>query len=110
MLDRGWTLIGRRIKTKRGEIDILALDGETLVIVEVKASLTFDPEWALTEKKRGRLRLAAEDYLIQIGDPHRPVRFDLIAIAGRDLRHIHGAFWEEAGSPLSYNDSTDPVE
>lgn len=110
LLVKGWTLIGRRVKTRRGEIDILALDGEILVIVEVKASLTFEPEWALTEKKKEKLRLAAEDYLVQIGSPDRPLRFDLIAVTEEELRHIEGAFWEGPVSPLSYEDSTEPVE
>ncbi len=103
-------MVGRRIKTKRGEIDLLALDGDTLVIVEVKASLTFEPEWALTGLKRQRLRLAAEDYLLQIGASDRAVRFDLIAVDATELRHIEGAFWEGSGVPPSYDDSTENVE
>lgn len=93
LLGKGWTLVGRRIKTKRGEIDILALDGEELVVVEVKASQTFDPEWALTESKQAKLKLAAEDYLLMIGTPDRPVRFDLVGLTGSEVRHIQGAFW-----------------
>lgn len=93
LLQKGWTLIGRRIKTKRGEIDILALEGDQLVVVEVKASQTFDPEWALTESKQATLKLAAEDYLLQIGTPDRSVRFDLVGLTGSEVRHIEGAFW-----------------
>ncbi len=93
LLEKGWTLVGRRIKTKRGEIDILALDGDQLVVVEVKASQTFEPEWALTEAKQARLKLAAEDYLLQIGSPERLVRFDLVALTACEIRHIEGAFW-----------------
>ena len=37
LLDLGYTLITRRAKTARGELDIVCLDGECLVFVEVKS-------------------------------------------------------------------------
>lgn len=92
LLDKGYTLVGRRIKTQRGELDIVALDGDLLVFVEVKAARSGEPEWNLTEAKQAKLRLAAEDYLIQIDQPTRPVRFDLIAVVGEEIRHVPEAF------------------
>ncbi len=92
LLSKGYTLVGRRVKTKRGELDIVALDGELLVLAEVKAARFGDPEWNLTQAKQEKLRLAAEDYLIQIGQPDRQIRFDLIAAAGDEIRHLPGAF------------------
>lgn len=92
LLEKGYTLVGRRIKTKRGELDIIALDGEMLVLVEVKAAHFGEPEWNLTEAKQVKLRLAAEDYLIQIDQPTRQMRFDLIAVVGDEIRHVPEAF------------------
>ncbi|WP_217125214.1 YraN family protein [Hydrogenophilus thiooxidans] len=34
--DRGWTVIARNVRCRRGEIDIIALDGTTLVFLEVR--------------------------------------------------------------------------
>lgn len=92
LLELGYTLVARRVKTKRGELDIIALDGEILVLVEVKAAQSGEPEWNLTEAKQAKLRLAAEDYLIQIDQPTRPIRFDLIAVVGNEIRHVPEAF------------------
>ena len=37
---RGYAILARRYRTRFGEIDIVARDGETIVFVEVKARLT----------------------------------------------------------------------
>ena len=37
---RGYAIFARRYRTKHGEIDIVARDGETTVFVEVKARTT----------------------------------------------------------------------
>lgn len=37
LLGRGWVLIGRNVAAAEAELDIVAIDGDTLVIVEVKA-------------------------------------------------------------------------
>ena len=37
LLEQGYTLVTRRFSSKGGEIDLVALDGETMVFVEVKA-------------------------------------------------------------------------
>ena len=33
---KGWSILGQRVKTKLGEIDLIARDGETVVFIEVK--------------------------------------------------------------------------
>jgi len=90
---RGLRILQQNLRGPSGEIDIVALDGATLVFVEVKArrSARFGPALAAVDaRKRRRLRNAAADYL-QFVDAVR-VRFDVVTIEG-DALHLHrGAF------------------
>lgn len=95
---KGYRILGFRLKTPQGEIDILALRGATLAVVEVKrrASLTAALE-AVTYDQRARLRraglaLAAARPQLQGAS----VRLDLMALApGRLPVHIPDA-WKGA--------------
>lgn len=93
LLALGYTIVARRVKTRSGEIDIVALDGDTLVFVEVKSRARgpVTPEEALTHAKSHRLKAAAEEYCHAAGGPDLPARFDLIAIDADGLRHHQSA-------------------
>lgn len=42
----GWRILGRRLATPRGEVDVVALDGDVLVVAEVKTGRTLpDRRW-----------------------------------------------------------------
>ncbi|MFN3684854.1 MAG: YraN family protein [Fimbriimonadaceae bacterium] len=88
----GYTIVTRNFRSRRGEIDLVALDGDLLVFVEVKlrASTAHRPEEAVDGVKTRRLLAAAEDYLAQIGEPNRRTRFDLVAIDPEGVRHYPG--------------------
>jgi putative endonuclease len=80
---RGYAILDRRYRTRRGEIDIVADDGGTIVFVEVKARGTGDfggGAEAVTPFKQRRLVSMAIDYLARRGLTERPCRFDVIAI------------------------------
>jgi putative endonuclease len=83
---RGWTILGRNVRTAAGEVDILANDGETLVFLEVRTRSSRDfgtPEESITPAKRGRLERCALTYLASHAEPDGPDpdwRIDLIAI------------------------------
>jgi putative endonuclease len=93
LVGKGYTIVTRRHKTASGELDIVALDGDTIVIVEVKERRTdgFVPEEALDALKVSRLIAAAGEYLHAMGESHRDVRIDVIAIDRSGLRHIPNA-------------------
>ncbi|MBZ0243071.1 MAG: YraN family protein [Bacteroidales bacterium] len=83
----------------REEIDIIAMDGEMLVIVEVKtrASAYFgEPEFFVNRKKQRILVRAAEAYILQ-KDLDIETRFDIISIVitpgKKHLHHIDDAFY-----------------
>lgn len=89
LLAKGYTLVTRRRATKGGELDLVCLDGETLVFVEVKARAApgFRPEEALGAAKAAHLRAAARSWTLACGEASRPWRFDLVAIDATSLRH-----------------------
>ena len=80
---RGYAILERRYRTDRGEIDIIAEDGDTLVVVEVKARADREfgsaAECVTPSKQRQVARMAAE-YLATHLVADRPCRFDVVAI------------------------------
>lgn len=97
----GMTVIDRNWRCSAGELDIIALDGTDLVIVEVKtrrSERAGTGEEAVSPAKQKRLARLAEAYLGATGvEEIRQVRFDVIAIRviAEDralLRHHRAAF------------------
>lgn len=97
--ERGFTILHRNWRHKHDELDIVALDGPFLVVVEVK-TLSSDrwhhPELAVDRKKQRKLLRAAEELAHQVeGD--RELRFDVISVTfapdGPRIMHIPDAFY-----------------
>ena len=95
LMAKGYRILGFRLKTRQAEIDLLALRGKTLAVVEVKrrTSLLAALE-TVTYDQRSRLRRAGAAVAAS-----RPalagatVRLDLIALApGKLPRHIPDAW------------------
>ncbi|HVL38984.1 MAG TPA: YraN family protein [Fimbriimonadaceae bacterium] len=89
LIGKGYTIVTRRFAIRGGEIDLVALDGDTIVFVEVKAHMAkpYVPEEALSSAKAESLRRAALKYLEQVAEPDRRYRFDFIAIDREGIRH-----------------------
>lgn len=90
----GLRVVARNFRTRRGEVDIVAQDGETLVFVEVRTRRTASfgsPEESVTARKRRRIVLAAQQYLQEHGLEARPWRVDVAAVVLRagapEVRH-----------------------
>jgi len=91
----GMRILERRYRSRAGEIDLVARDGETVVFIEVKArgSAAFGlPEEAVGRAKQKRLVRAAEAYLALRGLHASPARFDVVAVTPEGLRHLADAF------------------
>lgn len=101
---QGFRALARNVRTREGEIDLIAFDGSTLVFAEIKtrrigarqAGIRPDqqPLAGLSARQRGRLRRLAAAWLRDAGTLRptaRTIRFDAIGVAidtrGR-LRHI----------------------
>lgn len=90
---QGMCILKKRYRTPRGEIDLIAKDGETLVFVEVKyrpSGHMGDGLFAIDAQKKKRLRYAAHCYLET--HPASFVRFDCVEITSSGLCHISNAF------------------
>ena len=95
LMAKGYRVLGFRLATPLGEIDLLAQRGKVLAVVEVKQRSTIEDALdAVTPTQRDRLRRAAA----HVG-AHRlalrdlSVRLDLIALApGRAPRHLPNAW------------------
>lgn len=95
---QGWTILGRNVRWRFGELDIVADDGAQLVFVEVRTRRTASgprAEDTVVHNKRRKLIRAGRMYLTRYNGPHQSARFDVIAVdgaAGRVLAHHRGAF------------------
>jgi len=79
---KGYKIITQNYKTHIGEIDIIALDGETLVFVEVKTRESTEygqPFEAVNIRKRKKIKDVALLYLKRLKDIP-PCRFDVVSI------------------------------
>jgi putative endonuclease len=94
----GMSVVARNIRSRFGEVDLVADDGETLVFVEVKTrrSTAYGTvEESVTARKRARLGKTAALYLQRHGLERRPWRVDLVAIALQgsgpaSINHVRG--------------------
>lgn len=88
LMGQGLTIVTRRFKAAHGEIDLVALDGDTLVFVEVKARYTNDqlPEESISQSKLTSMGRAAAEYRLKMEDT-REFRFDVVAIDAKGIRH-----------------------
>jgi putative endonuclease len=83
LLEVGFTVLERNWRCRIGEIDIVALDGDTLVVVEVKTrrGIGFGaPLEAVTVRKAERLARLGVEYRRSTGLPPTPVRIDLVGV------------------------------
>lgn len=101
-----WEIVERNARTRYGELDIVALDGHTLVFVEVKAGRegsAYGPErpvLAVDRRKRQRVRRLAVAWMSERRDlaHYAEIRFDAVGVtfnrAGHatEIEHIAGAF------------------
>ncbi|MCL2270972.1 MAG: YraN family protein [Treponema sp.] len=94
----GMSVIARNFRSRTGEIDIIALDGDTLVFVEVKAWSAFGMEnlsYSLSPKKQGRIVETAK-YFLSIYRQYygRAIRFDVVFVGKEAVTHLASAFME----------------
>ena len=81
--EHGFRILARDWRSRIGQIDIVAEDGETLVIVEVKArrGVGFGlPEEAVDARKRQKLRMLMETYRSATKRQKQPCRIDVLGL------------------------------
>lgn len=91
----GWTVLGRRVRTPAGELDLVAERDGVLAFIEVKARPSFrEAAFALQPRQRARLAAAAECWLADHpGHGAAGMRFDVMLVAADGtVRRIADAF------------------
>jgi len=95
----GYRIVARNYRAAGAEIDIIAMDGETIVFVEVKrrtGTAAGTPQEAVTLVKQDQIRRAAEAFVEHYRAAERDARFDVVAIVEADgsrrLQHLKDAF------------------
>jgi len=90
----GLQVLARNYRTRFGEIDLIAREGDTLVFVEVRmrADGRFGgADGSVTRAKRSRIEAAARHYLSRLG--REPAcRFDVVSLEGGEPRWLRAAF------------------
>ena len=94
LIAKGYRVLGHRLRTPYGEVDIAAWKSGVLAIVEVKSRATYDAgAYALTPRAQQRIAMAATVLAGRWRLNAAPVRYDLIVVgAGLLPRHERGAW------------------
>lgn len=98
LTDNGYIILEHNYRRGHLEIDLIALDGDELVIVEVKSRVDdsiLQPEDAVDHKKRQALIRLANEY-VKTHNRKESVRFDIISIVsnanGTEIKHLKSAY------------------
>ncbi|NJM50134.1 MAG: YraN family protein [Sphingomonadales bacterium] len=79
---QGWRIIAQRIRTPRGEVDLIARRGRTLAFIEVKARATqAQLDHAIDAARLRRVIAAAHSLEGRYGSDMEEIRIDVILIA-----------------------------
>ena len=91
---KGWSILARRVKTPRGEIDLIARRGGVVAFVEVKwRRNSIDLDTAIDEYRLSRVAAAVECVAHDYATNGEDIRIDVILLApGNFPRHIANAW------------------
>lgn len=96
---KGYIILETNWRYGKNEVDIIAEDGEFIVIVEVKTRSTDyfgRPEFAVDKRKQRLLIWAANAYILR-KNLDREARFDIVSVLdgpeGFEISHIEDAFY-----------------
>jgi len=77
----GFRVVASGYRTRAGEVDLIAWDGDELVFVEVKSRRSDDPpEDVVGRRKQQRVIRAAQSYVSRYRLHESPCRFDILAV------------------------------
>jgi putative endonuclease len=107
LVARGFRVLARNHRIRRGEVDLVCLDGDVLCFVEVRsreAGGPVLPEESVDRRKARRVVVAATDWAVRNGGLERPIRFDVVAVEHGEpgaplVRHFPGAFDADGEAP-----------
>ena len=83
LLRLGFDILVRRYRGRSGEVDLIALEGDTLAFIEVKtrSSRQYGDPWEFVDwEKQQRLRRTAEAFIAEYNLGQYAYRFDIVAV------------------------------
>lgn len=83
LIKKGYKILERKFRSRMGEIDLIARDGETLIFVEVKSRLNNKfgrPEEAVTPWKLSHIQKTAEYFCLINKIKNAKMRIEVVAI------------------------------
>ncbi|MBR3898958.1 MAG: YraN family protein [Elusimicrobiaceae bacterium] len=98
---KGYKILARNYRKNCGEIDIIALDGKTLVFAEVKSrtsSAFGGPLAAITKSKQNKISATALCYIKENAPKFDSIRFDAICLLNGEMTHLPNAFFPPRGN------------
>jgi len=94
----GMEIIARNYRSKFGEVDIVALFGETIIFIEVKSWSYFgveDLQYGINARKQQKIIKTAKYFLFENREySNMSVRFDVIYVKNNHVTHLASAFME----------------
>jgi putative endonuclease len=96
--DTGMEIIAQNVRSRDGEVDIVALDRDTIVFIEVKAWTAFGMEnlqYGLDLKKQRKIIKTAKYFLSKNRQySNMSIRFDVVFVNKTSVTHLESAFVE----------------
>ncbi|MEX2581767.1 MAG: YraN family protein [Gemmatimonadota bacterium] len=97
---RGWTILDRKFRAGRKEIDLVARRGEVVAFVEVKTRVALGyghPFESIGPRKRRQIASTAQAWIDRFGDGDSIFRFDAVAVTrsatgGPEIEHLEDAW------------------
>ena len=94
----GMEIIAKNVRSKYGEVDIVAAEGDTIIFVEVKAWSAFGPEnlqYSINERKQQKIIKTAKYFLSKNRKYNNmTIRFDIVFVKNNTISHLASAFTE----------------
>lgn len=92
LIKAGYKIVEKNFRSRFGEIDLIAKDGDTLVFIEVKTRWSDKfgrPEEAVDTRKLRRIKLAGEYFSLKHPTLSKKLRIDVVAITLKGGRLVN---------------------
>lgn len=98
LISKGFTILDRNYKFNKKEIDIVAKEGDQLIVIEVKTRQTAEigEPWRAVTREKQKVIIQVANHYIKTKNINLDTRFDVVSIVHNSFRtkieHIEDAF------------------